>query len=45
MARVMFSCVGSFGHFHPLVALARALLSQGHEVMFVTAAGFAPRVT
>lgn len=48
--RLLFSIMGGYGHFHPLVPLAQALESAGHEVAFavspflhplVEAAGFA----
>lgn len=35
--RVLFSCVGGDGHFHPLVPLARAFADNGHEVAFASA--------
>jgi UDP:flavonoid glycosyltransferase YjiC (YdhE family) len=35
--RVLFSCVGGEGHFHPLTPLARAFADDGHEVAFATA--------
>ena len=35
--RVLFSCVGGDGHFHPLTPLARAFADSGHEVAFATA--------
>jgi UDP:flavonoid glycosyltransferase YjiC (YdhE family) len=42
--RALFSCVSAYGHFHPLLPLARALDDAGHEVAFAVAASFAPRV-
>jgi UDP:flavonoid glycosyltransferase YjiC (YdhE family) len=36
-SRILFSCVGGDGHFHPLVPLARAFADGGHEVAFATA--------
>ena len=42
--RALFSCVPGYGHFHPLVPLARALVADGHDVAFATAASFAGRV-
>ena len=42
--RVMFSCVAAFGHFHPLVPLARAFAEEGHEVAFATSGSFAEHV-
>lgn len=41
---VLFSCVPGFGHFHPMVPLARALVDAGHEVAFATAERFCRRV-
>ena len=35
--RVLCSCLPGFGHFHPMVPLARALVEAGHEVAFATA--------
>ncbi len=35
--RVLFSCTAGFGHFFPLVPLARAFEEAGHEVAFATA--------
>lgn len=42
--RVLFTCLPEYGHFHPQVLLARALVAAGHEVAFATAAGFCSRV-
>jgi UDP:flavonoid glycosyltransferase YjiC (YdhE family) len=42
--RVLFSCVAAFGHFNPLVPLARALADEGHDVAFATAASFHAQV-
>ena len=42
--RVLFSCVGSYGHFFPLVPLARAMARAGHDVAFATAGSLAPQV-
>lgn len=42
--RVLCTCVPGYGHFHPMVPLARALQSAGHEVAFVTAERFCARV-
>lgn len=42
--RVLFSCVGAYGHFRPLVPLARAFSGAGHDVAFATSAWFAERV-
>src|SRR3954453_3872152 len=38
--RVLFTTFPAYGHFHPLVCLARALQQAGHEVAFATAASF-----
>lgn len=42
--RALFSCVPGYGHFHPLLPLARGLVADGHDVAFATAASFAGRV-
>lgn len=42
--RILFSCVGGDGHFHPLVPLARAFADSGHEVAFATAPSLRERV-
>jgi UDP:flavonoid glycosyltransferase YjiC (YdhE family) len=42
--RVLFSCVAAYGHFHPLVPLARAFVDDGHEVAFATSASFGEHV-
>jgi UDP:flavonoid glycosyltransferase YjiC (YdhE family) len=42
--RVLCTCSPAYGHFHPMVPLARALLEAGHELAFATAADFCPRV-
>jgi UDP:flavonoid glycosyltransferase YjiC (YdhE family) len=34
--RFLFSVGGGYGHFHPLVPLARALNEKGHEVAFAS---------
>jgi MGT family glycosyltransferase len=36
--RFLFSCIGGYGHLHPLVPLAQALQQAGHEVAFLTGA-------
>ncbi len=41
--RVLCSCVPGYGHFHPMVPLARALQDAGHEVAFATEARFCRR--
>lgn len=38
--KVVFSTLPASGHFHPLVPLARALKSAGHQVAFASAATF-----
>lgn len=38
--RVLVTCQPAFGHLHPLVPLAGALQSAGHDVRFATAASF-----
>src|SRR5262245_29574909 len=35
---ILFSTTGCYGHFHPLVPLARALKEAGHEVAFAASA-------
>ncbi|MGC5311823.1 nucleotide disphospho-sugar-binding domain-containing protein [Micromonospora zamorensis] len=42
--RVLFSTTPAFGHFLPLLPLARAFRRQGHDVAVVTAAGMTPLV-
>jgi len=42
--RVLFSCTAADGHFTPLVPLATAFAAAGHQVVFATAASYAPRV-
>jgi UDP:flavonoid glycosyltransferase YjiC (YdhE family) len=42
--RALFSCVPGFGHFHPLVPLARAFARAGHEVAFATSPYFKEHV-
>lgn len=42
--RVLFSTTAGYGHFHPLVPLARAFDDDGHEVLFATAASFGEHV-
>lgn len=43
--RFLLTCVPGLGHFHPLVALARALKDAGHTVAAATAPSFADVVT
>lgn len=42
--RVLCTCLPGHGHFNPMVSLARALVSAGHDVAFATAAAFCPTV-
>ena len=42
--RVLFSSAATYGHFLPLVPLARAFADDGHEVAFTTSASFGERV-
>ena len=42
--RVLLSTTPGYGHFHPLVPLARAFVDDGHEVVFATAASFGAHV-
>lgn len=42
--KVLSTCVPGFGHFHPMVPLAQALVDAGHEVAFATAERFCRRV-
>jgi UDP:flavonoid glycosyltransferase YjiC (YdhE family) len=42
--RVLFTCLFGAGHFQPLIPLARALASAGHDVGFASPANLAPRV-
>jgi UDP:flavonoid glycosyltransferase YjiC (YdhE family) len=42
--RVLFTCVIGYGHFNPMVPLARAFEAAGHEVAFATDPGFCPSV-
>jgi UDP:flavonoid glycosyltransferase YjiC (YdhE family) len=37
MSRFLFSTLGSLGDLHPYIAVARALISQGHEAVIATA--------
>lgn len=36
MSRIVLAAMGSFGDLHPLVAIARALQQQGHDLVFAT---------
>jgi len=42
--RFLFSFSGGYGHFHPLVPLARALEQAGHAVAFAAGPSLRPRV-
>ena len=42
--RVLATCLPGYGHFHPMVPLARALEAAGHEVAFATERRFCARV-
>lgn len=42
--RVLCTCLPGYGHFHPMVPLARALQAVGHEVAFATEERFCRRV-
>lgn len=42
--RFLFSCIQGFGHFHPMVPLARALENHGHSVAFSSSERFAKRI-
>ncbi|MEH1164401.1 glycosyltransferase [Micromonospora sp. CPCC 205539] len=43
--RVLFSTTPAFGHFLPLLPLARAFRRQGHDVAVVTAVGMTPLIS
>lgn len=42
--RVLCTCLPGYGHFLPMVPLARALSAAGHEVAFASAAEFRPGI-
>src|SRR5438067_7220287 len=42
--RALFTTQQSFSHWHPLVPLAQALESAGHEVTFAATPGFCPTI-
>ena len=44
MMRILFTCQPASGHWHPLVPLAQAAESSGHEVAFVSTPGFCPHI-
>jgi UDP:flavonoid glycosyltransferase YjiC (YdhE family) len=41
--RVLITCVPGYGHLHPLLPLARALVEAGHEVAIATGPDMRPR--
>lgn len=41
---VPFTTLPAYGHFYPLIPLARELLAHGHEVLVATAKRFCPVV-
>jgi len=41
--RVLFTCAGEIGHFHPLIPVARSLTGRGHDVAFAVPATFRSR--
>jgi UDP:flavonoid glycosyltransferase YjiC (YdhE family) len=41
---VLFTCVVGYGHFNPMVPLARALQAAGHSVRFATDPGFSAHI-
>lgn len=45
LVRFLFTCVALEGHYRPLLPLARALRTAGHEVAFATAASMESRVS
>ena len=42
--RALCTCVPGYGHFHPMVPVARALQAAGHDVAFATEERFCARV-
>ena len=42
--RILFTTAAFSGHFHPLVPIARAAVTAGHDVAFACAASFVPTV-
>lgn len=44
MIRVLFTTQPTSSHWHPLVPLAQALVSAGHEVAFASTPGFCPTI-
>jgi len=45
MARIVFTSLGSWGDFFPLIALGKHLASRGHEVRFAATGAFETLVT
>lgn len=44
MSRFLFSTLGSLGDLHPYIAVARSLISQGHEALIATAEDYRPPI-
>jgi len=42
--KVLCTCLPEYGHFNPMVSIARALVEAGGDVAFATAEEFCPRV-
>jgi hypothetical protein len=42
--RVLFTATSGWGHIHPMVPLARALVDRGDEVLWATGADVCPRL-
>jgi len=42
--RILNTCLPGYGHFNPMVPLARALVEAGHEVAFSSAEQFCSRI-
>ena len=42
--KVLCTCLPGYGHFFPMVPLARAVVEAGHDIAFATAADFCTRV-
>ena len=38
--RVLFTCLGAYGHFHPVAPLALAVQARGHDVVVATSPPF-----
>jgi UDP:flavonoid glycosyltransferase YjiC (YdhE family) len=43
--QVLFATLAAYGHVFPLIPLADAIRSQGHDVLFATGAEFGPLLT